>query len=230
MNVLDIAILVILAVSFIIGLYNGFLVTVLHIFAYLGSWVLGFIFYPILSNYLIANTGLLDKIVYYTDISSKLVDFQQSKLGIAGLGGEQLKTIVENSQIPQPFGKAIVANVGNQSLTSLQTLGEYLDYTVGKVIISILSFFIIFFAVRLIFAIIIGIVKAIRDIPILKQLDSLAGAGLGLVRGLLLLYVVFSVLPLVLTIAPIDIVSDLIESSKLAPFFYKTNILVNFIH
>ena len=113
MNVLDIAILVILAVSFIIGLYNGFLVTVLHIFAYLGSWVLGFIFYPILSNYLIANTGLLDKIVYYTDISSKLVDFQQSKLGIAGLGGEQLKTIVENSQIPQPFGKAIVANVGN---------------------------------------------------------------------------------------------------------------------
>lgn len=230
MNVLDIAILVILAVSFIIGLYNGFLVTVLHIFAYLGSWVLGFIFYPILSNYLIANTGLLDKIVYYTDISSKLVDFQQSKLGIAGLGGEQLKTIVENSQIPQPFGKAIVANVGNQSLTSLQTLGEYLDYTVGKVIISILSFFIIFFAIRLIFAIIIGIVKAIRDIPILKQLDSLAGAGLGLVRGLLLLYVVFSVLPLVLTIAPIDIVSDLIESSKLAPFFYKTNILVNFIH
>lgn len=223
------AILAILTINLFIGLYNGFLVTILHIIAYLGSWILGFIFYPVLSKYIIANTNLLEKIAYYTDVSSRLVDFQHRQLGVESLNGEQLATIVEKSQIPQPFGKAILANATNESLINLQTLGEYFDYTIAKVIIGILSFFIIFFVVRFIFTIIIGIVKTIRDIPILKQLDTLAGAGLGLVRGLLVLYIIFSILPLLTTIAPVDILLDLIESSKFAPFFYKTNILINFI-
>lgn len=229
MNILDIAILVMLALNLFIGLYNGFIVTILNIIAYFGSWILSFIFYPILSKYLIANTSLLEKLVYYTDASSRIADFSQRKLGVANMSQEQLASIIEKSQIPQPFDKAILANATNESLLGLQTIGEYVDYTVAKIIISILSFFIIFFLLRLVFSIIIGVVKAIRDIPVLKQLDSLAGAGLGLIRGSLMLYIVFSILPLLLTIAPIDFVSDIVEASKLAPFFYKTNILMKFI-
>ena len=218
-----------LALNLFIGLYNGFIVTILNIIAYFGSWILSFVFYPILSKYLIANTSLLEKLVYYTDASSRIADFSQRKLGVANMSQEQLASIIEKSQIPHPFDKAILANATNESLLGLQTIGEYFDYTVAKIIISILSFFIIFFLLRLVFSIIIGVVKAIRDIPVLKQLDSLAGAGLGLIRGSLMLYIVFSILPLLLTIAPIDFVSDIVEASKLAPFFYKTNILMKFI-
>lgn len=229
MNILDIAILAMLTLNLFIGLYNGFIVTILNIIAYFGSWILSFILYPILSKYIMTNTTLLEKIIYYTDASSRITDFSQRKLGVASLSEEQLASVVEQSQIPQPFGRAILANATNGSMLDLQTIGEYFDYTVAKVIISILSFFIIFFLLRLIFSIIIGVVKAIRDIPVLKQLDSLAGAGLGLIRGALILYIVFSILPLLLTIAPIDFVSDIVEASKLAPFFYKTNILIKFI-
>ena len=229
MNILDATILAFLLINLIMGLYNGFIVSVLNIIAYFGSWLLSFIFYPILSKALIAKTSLLETIMYFTDASSKITDFTQRKLAVGQLGEGKLASIVEGANLPMPFDRAILASATDNTAQSVETLAEYFDYTVAKVLISIISFFIVFFIVRIIFAAIIGAAKAVRDVPALKHLDSLAGAGLGIVRGFLLLYILFSILPLLLTLAPIDFISDMIDASKFASFFYKTNILIRFI-
>ncbi|HHW69839.1 MAG TPA: CvpA family protein [Clostridiales bacterium] len=229
MNILDIAILAILTISVFIGIYNGFLVTVLNIIAHFASWILSFLFYPIVSKKLVANTNILERIVYYTNVSSRIADFEQKKLNILSLNTGEVKGILTDAQIPPPFNKIILTNLTDHSLVGLETLGEYIDYTIANVIINILSFLIVFLIVRLVFSIIIGIAKALKGVPVLKQLDSLLGAGLGLVRGVLLMYIVFSIIPLALTIAPVDFLIDIINSSKIASFFYKTNIITNFI-
>ena len=207
MNFLDMSILIILAISVFIGIYNGFLVSFLKIIAYFASWILSFLFYPVVSKRLITTTDLFEKLVYYTNVSSKVVNFEQKNLGILTLNNGQAEGIVTNAQIPPPFDKIILSNLTNRSLTGLKTLGEYIDYTIANVIINLLSFLIVFFIVRLIFSIVIGIAKAIKGVPVLKQLDSLAGAGLGLARGVLFLYILFSILPLALTFAPVDFYS-----------------------
>ena len=199
MNILDMAILAILIINLVIGIYNGFLVTILNIIAYFASWILGFLLYPTVSKSIIANTQILDSIIYYTNFSSRLASFEEKSLSVMNLNAEQMAGIVENAQIPHPFNKVILSNLANNSLKGLSTLGEYFDYSVANIIINILSFLIIFFIVRLIFAIIIGIAKVIKGVPVLKQLDSLMGAGLGFVRGILILYVIFY-LTLILTI------------------------------
>ena len=46
-----------------------------------------------------------------------------------------------------------------------------------------------------------------------------------LLRGVLLLFILFALVPLVLAIAPVPMISDLIEQSRLAPVFDSQLIL-----
>ena len=48
---------------------------------------------------------------------------------------------------------------------------------------------------------------------------SLAGGVFGLIRGGLVLYVIFLVIPILSTIIPMDAFSDMLSQSTLAPIF-----------
>ena len=59
----------------------------------------------------------------------------------------------------------------------------------------------------------------------LKQLDSLTGGVFGLLRGLLICLAVFTLIPLVQTMLPMDIINQLIDESQLAPIFMNGNLI-----
>ena len=59
----------------------------------------------------------------------------------------------------------------------------------------------------------------------LRPLDSLIGGLFGFVRGVLLVYILFALIPIVLAVAPVQMISDLIDASQLAPLFDSQIIL-----
>jgi hypothetical protein len=61
--------------------------------------------------------------------------------------------------------------------------------------------------------------------PVLRQLDSLTGGVFGLLRGVLICLAFFTLVPLVQTMLPMDIINQLIEESQLAPIFMNGNLI-----
>jgi len=73
---------------------------------------------------------------------------------------------------------------------------------------------------------VINFLKVVFKFPVLKQLNSLAGGVFGLLRGALLCFVAFALLPLIQTLLPVKDVNQLVEASALAPLFNSGNLIL----
>ena len=72
----------------------------------------------------------------------------------------------------------------------------------------------------------INFLKAVFKFPVLKQLNALAGGAFGLLRGVLLCFVAFALLPLVQTVVPLQGINEMVEASTLAPLFNSGNLIL----
>ena len=80
--------------------------------------------------------------------------------------------------------------------------------------------YIVCFAVSfLVLSVVLSLIQHVFKLPLLKQLDWLAGGIFGLIRGALLLYVIFLLIPILSTVIPLDAFNDLLAQSTLAPIF-----------
>ena len=100
-------------------------------------------------------------------------------------------------------------------------MNDYVKNTLIGVAISILSFILCFAGSYLVGSILISLIHHVFQLPILKQLDWLAGGAFGLIRGLLILYVIFLIVPILSTVIPMDSFNELLAQSVLAPYFQK---------
>lgn len=231
MNYLDLAILIIIGVSAIVGMYQGFVVAILNIAGFFVSWLGALLYYPKLAQYLDAKFHLLNTIIYYAEGSSKIPAAALKHAVPSSVGSDTINSILQQHGLPSFIGKLLSdnANMAVFNKLGVDELGKYFDIMFGHIILNIISFLIIFAALRIIIGLIISIARHIVDLPVLKQLDSLAGLGLGAFRGLLIVMLAFVVLDIVIIIMPIDFLTSAIKSSSLAPFFYQKNLITNVI-
>jgi uncharacterized membrane protein required for colicin V production len=229
MNIVDLVILSIMSMSIVIGTYNGFLLSALHAASFFLSWVIAVIFYPILTKIILGLfPGFLNTITFYVDGSSQIPDVENRMAGIGSFTQDQVARLVDKINLPNPFGRVLASDVF-QSADGLHTLGEYFDKTMAAVIINIISFILLFLLIKFAFTIAIGIGKAIRSLPVLKQFDSLAGAGFGLIRGFFMVYLFFALIPIIMALAPAGLIHKYLDGSVLSGFFYNTNIFTSFV-
>lgn len=91
MNIMDIVILAVLAVSVIFGMYRGFISGVLSVAALIGALAAAFFISPSLAAWLQGNETLVNTLMYYTDAGSRIKDLDLSLLsvspGVAKLAG-----------------------------------------------------------------------------------------------------------------------------------------------
>jgi len=231
MNLLDLAILLVLGVSILFGLHSGFLTALLNTVGLVVSWVCAFLGYSSLSAYLVENTNLFELIVHFTEGSSHLTSYEAAHTNVATVTPGFVQSIVGEASLPAPFDKMVTDNILGQVFAAegAQTLADYFNNTVAYAALNIMSFLIILAAGYLIFSILCAIVNYVVHLPVLRQFDSLAGGVFGLVRGVLILFALFTLVPVALSVVQIDFVTELLETSALAPYFYDKNFLLNAI-
>ena len=105
------------------------------------------------------------------------------------------------------------------------TIAELLSQTIVSVSISILSFLICFFVSYIVATFVIHLISYVFELPVLRHLDALIGGVFGLVRGVLLLFILFALVPIVLAIAPVPQIEEMIAASRMAPMFDSQLIL-----
>lgn len=229
MNVVDYIVLGIMGLSVLFGFYRGFISSVMNTGGCLISFGLSFVLYPRVAEYIQSNEELVRTLLHYTDASSRIGDLELAITNVAGMTQEKIAEVLSKVSLPPPLDTLLEVNMENLvfgASSGVDTVADYVSQTILNSSINIICFLICFVAVYILLAILVNALKAVFRFPVLKQLDWLAGGIFGFLRGAVVCYAAFAIVPLVLTVVPIDIVSQLLEESTLAPIFNNGNLIL----
>lgn len=232
MNFVDIAILLVLAITVLGGLHRGFVSTVLNIGATMLAFMIALACVPLVSNFVKGDAELFNTMLYYTEGSEYVAatDVELTRASIAGISSEQLRIVLENADMPLPMDACVIRNIASEAFrqSGITTLGDYFNQTIVCVVINILSVLIVFLISRMLLGFVIRCVEYGRGgFPALTRADGVIGAGLGLLHGVLLLFVIFLAVPVALSVLPK--LYEFLSESFFGEFFYKANFLLSMI-
>ena len=228
MNIVDYVIIGIVVISVLFGLYRGFVSSVLSMGSGLISFIASFSLYPKLAALIQNNAELQRTLLHYTDASSRIGDLELALTNAVNLGREGIQKVLSNVNLPAPLDTILQVNLENLvygTQGAVTTVSDYVSQTILQASINIICFLVCFIGLYIALSLGMGLIRAVFRFPVLKQLDSLAGGIIGLLRGILLCLAVFTLVPLVQTVLPMDLINELIAESQLAPIFMNGNLI-----
>ncbi len=228
MNIVDYVIIGVVAVSVLFGLYRGFVASVLSMGGGLVSFLASFALYPKLAAMIQNNQELQRTLLHYTDASSRIGDLELALTNAMNLGRTGIEQVLANVKLPAPLDAILEVNLenlvyGTQGAAS--TVADYVSQTILQASINIICFLVCFVGLYIAISLGTNLIRAVFRFPVLKQADALVGGVFGLLRGILLCLAVFTLVPLVQTMLPMDIINQLLEESQLAPIFMNGNLI-----
>ena len=223
LNIIDFLILSVLAVSVLFGMHRGFISGVLSLVALIGSAALAFLVSGDLAAWLKGNQTLVDTLLYYTDAGSRIANPELALMPVSQLSESTLAQVLQSANLPEAFQSAFLAATGSAS--GQATIAQLLSETIVSASISILSFLICFFIAYCAATLLIHMIQYVFELPVLRHLDALVGGVFGLLRGVLLLFILFALVPIVLAVAPVPQIEEMIAASRMAPMFDSQLIL-----
>ncbi len=231
MNWVDVGIILVLAIGFILGWYKGFLVTVLNLGSYVLAWFAGLVFSKGLASFIAAKSNFNNTLLYFTAGAEKLSDMSVANTDISSIGSEKISEIISTSDLPKPIEGMMLDNIFNSAFASkgISTLSEYFNQTLINLSLSLISFLIIFLAVRLVCMLVIGCVDYVVKLPVLKQFDQLAGGGFGVLQAAAFVCIIFAVMPILMSVLPMNDLNSMLQNSLLGRLFFNHNVIFNIL-
>ncbi|MBR3764656.1 MAG: CvpA family protein [Clostridia bacterium] len=226
MNLIDWIIVGILGISVLFGMYRGFVSSVLNMGGGLCSFFGAFWLYPKLAALIQQNESLRMTLAHYLEPGSGL-DLALSESSVSDLGASGIQQVLSRVSLPSPLDSILQVNLESSifSNLSISTVGEYVNQTILQASINIICFVLCFLVSYVVISTLFNLIRAVFRFPLLKQLDGLAGGVFGLLRGLLICLVIFTLVPLVQTMVPLDMIDEVLNGSVLAPVFMNGNLI-----
>ena len=227
MNIVDFIILGIVGIGVLFGLYKGFVNSVFGLLGVFVALLIAYTAYPQLAKSLQDNEGLVRNLVHYSDASSRIPGSELAQTPVAGISQQTLNEIMAHANLPQPFDDFVRVNILDQVFAPLGSVdvSDYLNNTLIAVTLNILCFLVCFGVAYAAVMLLVHLLGYVFRMPVLKHFDLLLGGLFGGVRGVLLVFVLFALVPVLLTVSPIEQVSVAIDESQFASTFYRTNLI-----
>ncbi len=241
MNYLDIlCFLVILGCAFL-GLYQGFLRSSANAGAILCGLLGGSLFWRIVARGFVRGGQLIPTLLNFSESDEFLMgagetygqrlmaDIANIRTPVSSLepGFLERLTPTLNNPIIEPFGTILERNVSNLAFEGQATmLGEYLSLSVAYFATAVVSFMLVFVLCTVVFLFIAALADHMLQFPVLKYYDSLAGAGAGVISGLLILMAAGLLIPVILSFVSVPFLQEMVETSLFAKLIYHGNPLI----
>ena len=139
--------------------------------------------------------------------------------------------LIEQAPLPQILKDSLLENNNTEIYDQLgvSTFLEYIASYISDIVIRIVSFLVTFLFAIVLVRSLLAMAELLTDLPILRGLDQIAGALLGFLASLLLVWILFLVITLLLA-TPIGMLClDWISSSAILTFLYEKNVLLSFL-
>ncbi len=236
MNGLLIAVGIIFLVCLIVGYARGFIKIVASLAVTIATIVLVMFLSPYVSDFILQHTPIEKAVqkrcveIFASDAEEIPEETMEEALK-GELTREQQISLIENAKVPSVLEKMLLDNNNSEIYESLgvTTFGEYICKYLAKLIADILAFLITFIVITIIARIVLGILGVIGKLPIIGGLNRFAGGVLGLVSGLLIVWILFVVITLLYQTSFGMTCFENITESEFLTFLYDNNLLMNYI-
>ena len=206
--------LLILIICTVVGAFRGLIKTVYSLIIIVAVTVLTTIFAPKLTTYLKNNTTWDDA------LQSKTESFLRDR----GILSDGRQIDLDELPVPDSIKNKISGGVADYSGKTAEIYNNFVVETVSGIIFSAIVY-IVMFVLLLALAGVIGILlNVIEKLPVLKQINKLAGGVAGLVKGLLIVWIV-AILVMILSN---KIAAD-IDGNVFLKFLYDKNLIMYFL-
>ena len=231
MNIIDLILLLLLFVSIAFGIYRGAVSTLFGLAAGVLSFPLAFWLAPYLTNFLGSNPAVIEMLASYTDASTLVGNYSLATTTVAGISESSLQAVINSLSLPQSILSILHSNMLQNVFASsgLTTVNDYVTYTIVVIVLQAVCFIVAYLGLSSALHFIITLVNHVFAFPVLKYLDGVAGGILGLLRGMLILYVLFLIVPVLRTVIPLDLVPELFEGSSLASVFSSSGFFIRVV-
>lgn len=209
--IFDIIIVAIFALNIFVCYKKGLVKLAVGLIAVLVAIILSVILYKPVSNLIIKNTGIDKKIenIIIENFSADTTDSGETKyVGVIDYLEKYAKDTANKTQNEIVY----------------ETAG-----TMAVKITNIVVLLVIFIIIRAILLLLTFISDIITSLPLIKQFNEVGGVVYGIIKGLLIVYVILAIVFLVIMISGKGTLSEIISSSYITKFFYNNNILLNMI-
>lgn len=219
MNWTLIAVLAILLINFLIGLYKGLIKMVYSVIVIAVVTIVTSIFAPMLASYLKKNTSWDDSLQTRTE----------SYLEEKGILKESED--IDISDLPLPFiiKDKIAKTVNDSAEAVVDGYNQYVVKTVSSVIFSAIVYIVVFLILLALTSIIGMLLDVISKLPVLKEVNKLAGAAVGLAQGLLLVWVLAIFIMMLSNFSFADYIYNDIDDNVFLKFLYDKNLIMYFV-
>lgn len=233
MNIIDIIILVILGLSLVAGMYKGFLASMLSLFGFCGAWIGAYATYGFLASTVSNNVDLMNILTNLIGAADLFDTPELANLDVVNATAANIEQAISEINIPlisDLFRSNVSGQVfANQGLTQMY---QYLTQTLLTSILNVLSFIIMFAIIYIAVLLVVNLLNNVFRFPELRHLDWFLGGVFGMVRGAVIVMLIFAVVPAIssgLASMDINILSDLLSNSTFSTILQENNFVSGLI-
>lgn len=212
---LDIIVIALILLSTFLGYKKGLIGVAFKIVSFIIAIIITLILYKPVANIIIEHTTwdeTIENTIYEKLSGTKIEE------------GEK----IDKDQTDLP---GVVVNYINDGIeTTVKQAQENISQIIAKnltqSIIQILTMLIIFTITRLILLFAKVILEAVAELPVVKQFNEMGGILYGILRGIILIFVLLAIASFILPMINQTILLECIEHSILTKFLYNHNIIL----
>lgn len=212
---IDLVVVAILILNIIIGYKKGLVNAIFNICAFLIAIAATFILYKPVSNIIINNTDIEQK------IKEVIINNNTNEENIENTQNQDSS---EKTTIQQYIDNAIKG----VEETAKEETTELVANAIASKGVQILTWIVLFVGIRIVLTILKFLIKGISELPIIKQFNQVGGLAYGVLKGLIIIYLLLTVMFLVISINGNGEIADAINDSHITKFLYDNNIIVNY--
>lgn len=220
------AVICVLAVTVSRGYKRGFIREIVSFFfvflAIAVSWAIN----PYVNDFFMENTPV------YRMVRESCQDFVSAGDGQEQQPDEQVEqnSFIEALELPDLIRKGLESNNKEEVYTYLavDTFGEYVSEALARMIVNGLSFVVSYMLASVILRLGTWVLNFLAGLPLLKSANKLAGGLVGLVKGVLFVWIAFLALTVLCSTEIGKQGLALIERDTFLSLLYEYDIFVNF--
>ena len=233
MNWLLLLALGIIGVFAFIGWRVGFVKSVFSLVSTIAVIVITILVSPIVTNMLKGNEsisgairGKLEEVIDLSGVAENL-NAEEENDPLAFIDGLELpesikETIKDSLTATMDERKEEAADFVGDKLGALE---KYICELLTNIILNALGFFLTFLVAAISLAILCFVLDLLSKLPVLHQINTLAGVAMGALEGLVILWIVFIVITMLGSTTFGQNCMTMISESKILSFLYDSDIL-----
>lgn len=222
LNWVLIAVLAVLALFTIVGMYRGIIKMIFSVVSLFGTLIAVFMFLPLVTGALKDNTKVYEGIQLIVEeklLPDELFEQKSDTEIIDSLNfPEAIKEMLRENNTVTKY-----AELGVNSIKGYMI--NYISDLIFNVVTFVISFLIVFILLRVIF----GFISVLAKLPVLKQINKAAGACAGFILGLVVVWLIFAVLTIFGSSSLSKEVFDAVNGNALLTFIYDKNFIMKYV-